>query len=180
MNSDFCKSILYRPAIAVFFLFTVTMLTSCGYRMGSMMHPQIQSIAIAEIRNDTKEPLLTPVLRNQLAARFQFDNSLSLKSKETADCILYCRILKVTTTSVREDSVDGDETYRPSEFEISIEAEFTILIPGKSKPLISNRNVKTTAKYQYNADPNEGKYYGMRQCAYNLANLIVQYTTEAW
>jgi len=34
--------------------------------------------------------------------------------------------------------------------------------------------------YQYNADPNVGKYYGMRQAAYDLSRLIVQYTTEAW
>lgn len=179
MNSNLYKSLFRLPAAAL--LITVAALTSsCGYQMGSLMHPQIKTIAIAEIRNDTKEPLLTPVLRNQLAARFQTDNSLALKSKSTADCILYCRIIESKTASIREDSTDGNETYRPSEFEITITAEFTVLIPGKSKPLIPNRKVKTSAKYQYNADPNEGKYYGMRQCAYNLANLIVQYTTEAW
>ena len=119
-------------------------------------------------------------MRNQLAARFQADNSLSLKSKSTADCILYCRIIKTKTASIREDSSDGYETYRPSEFEITIDAEFSVVIPGKSVPLIPNRKVQAKAKYQYNADPNEGKYYGMRQCAYNLANIIVEYTTEAW
>lgn len=179
MNSDRYQY-LCRSAAAVCLLALTVCLTSCGYHMGSMMHPQIKSIAIAEVRNDTKEPLLTPVLRNQLAGRFQFDNSLVLKSKATADCILYCRVLKVSTVSIREDSADGEETYRPSEFEIKIEAEFSVLIPGKSKPLIPGRKVSASAKYQYNADPNEGKYYGMRQCAYNLANKIVEYTTEAW
>lgn len=179
MNFNHYK-FLYRPVASVLLIVFTVYLTSCGYHMGSMMHPQIKSIAFAEIRNDTKEPLLTPVFRNQLAARFQFDNSLSIKSKATADCILYCRILKVETQSIREESADGNETYRPTEFEIKIEAEFSVLIPGKSKPLIPGRKVSATAKYQYNADPNEGKYYGMRQCAYNLANLIVEYTTEAW
>ena len=160
--------------IAAFFL------SGCGYRMGNMMHPQIKTIAFAEIRNDSKEPLLTPVMRNQLAARFQFDNSLSIKTEKTADCILYCRIISTKTRTIREDSTDGDRTYRPTEFEITIKAEFTVLIPGKSEPLIPTRQVSASAKYQYNADPTVGTYYGMRQCAFELANQIVQYTTEAW
>lgn len=179
MSSKLYKYLFRLPAAAIL-IAIAALLSSCGYQMGSLMHPQIKTIAIAEIRNDTKDPLLTPVMRNQLAARFQADNSLSLKSKSSADCILYCRIIKTKTASIREDSSDGYETYRPSEFEITIDAEFSVLIPGKSKPLVANRKVQAKAKYQYNADPNEGKYYGMRQCAYNLANLIVQYTTEAW
>ena len=179
MNSKLCKYLFRLPA-AVLLMALAALLSSCGYHMGSLMHPQIKTIAIAEIQNDTKDPLLTPIMRNQLAARFQADNSLSLKSKSTADCILYCRIIKTQTKSIREDSSDGYETYRPSEFEFTIDAEFSVLIPGKSAPLIPNRKIRASSKYQYNADPNEGRYYGMRQCAYNLANLIVEYTTEAW
>lgn len=148
--------------------------------MGSMMHPQIKTIAISEIRNDSREPLLTPVLRNQLAEAFQFDNSLSLKQKDDADCILYCRVVSVQTRTIRTSSTDNDRTYRPSEFQITINAEFMVKIPGKSQPLIPLRTVSGSANYQYNADPNVGKYYGMRQAAYNLSRMIVEYTTEAW
>ena len=155
--------------------------SSCGYyHMGSLMHPQVQSIAFAEIRNDTREPLLTGIVRGQLAGQFQFDNSLKIKSRDEADCILYCRITDVTTRSIRFDSTDSEKTYRPAEFSVTINAEFTVLIPGRAEPLIAKRSVSGTANYQYNADPNAGKYYGMRQAAYNLANTIVEYTTEAW
>ena len=155
-------------------------LCGCGYRMGSMMHPQIKTIAISEIRNDTREPLLTEVLRNQLAEAFQFDNSLSLKQKDEADCILYCRVKSVETRTIRENSTDNDRTYRPSEFQVTINAEFLVKIPGKSEPLIPLRDVSGSVNYQYNADPNVGKYYGLRQAAFNLSRRIVQYTTEAW
>ncbi len=174
MNSE-------RSALLLCFSLMLSLLLSgCGYHMGSMMHPQIKSIAISEIRNDTREPLLTPVMRNQLAAAFQFDNSLELKEKDEADCILYCRIISVDTRSIRESSTDADRTYRPSEFRITINAEFMVKIPGKSEPLIPMRSVSRAVNYQYNADPNVGKYYGMRQAAYDLSRLIVQYTTEAW
>ncbi|MBO4490775.1 MAG: hypothetical protein J5944_05375 [Lentisphaeria bacterium] len=167
-------------AVLLFSLLLCLVLSGCGYHMGSMMHPQIKSIAISDIRNDTREPLLTATMRNQLAAAFQFDNSLALKEKDEADCILYCRIVSVDVRSIRESSTDADRTYRPSEFRITINAEFMVKIPGKSEPLIPLRPVSRAVNYQYNADPNVGKYYGMRQAAYDLSRLIVQYTTEAW
>ena len=148
--------------------------------MGSMMHPQIKTIAISEIRNDTREPLLTEIMRNQLAEAFQFDNSLSLKQKDEADCILYCRVKSVETRTIRESSTDNDRTYRPSEFQVTIRADFLVKIPGKSEPLIPLRSVTGRVNYQYNADPSVGKYYGLRQASYDLSRKIVEYTTEAW
>ena len=154
--------------------------SSCGYRMGSMMHPQIQSIAIAEIQNDTVEPLLTALARQEICASFQTDNSLTLKSQKQADCILYCRILSVKNRGVRYDSQYDDDAYIPAEFAITVEAEFTVLIPGRSEPLIRKRTVQGSAHYQYNADPQIGKYYGLRQACYQMARQMVEYTTEAW
>ncbi len=174
MNS---KSVLFLSLLLFLPLFFTA---GCGYHMGSMMHPQIRSIAFSDIRNDTREPLLTAIVRNQLAAQFQTDNSLKLKSKDDADCILYCRIVSISTRSIREDSYDNDKTYRPTEFSVSLTAEFTVLIPGRSEPLIPRRTVSASATYQYHTDPTVGKHYGMRQAAYNLANQIVEYTTEAW
>ncbi len=155
-------------------------LCSCGYHMGSMMHPQIQTVAIADIVNETKEPLVIEIMRNKLAERFQVDGSMKLKSLEKADCIVHCRILSVNTHTIREDSDDGQETYRPTEFGITITAEFTVLVPGRSEPLIPLRKVSGRANYQYEADPQIGRIAGIKQAGNNLAALIVQYTTEAW
>lgn len=154
---------------------------SCGYyHMGSMMHPQIKTIAISTIRNDTREPLLTELARTQIAARFQSDNSLKLVSKEKADCILYVRIVSATTTMSRYNPGYVEDEYSPAEFGMTLSAEMEVLIPGRSEPLIQKRTVSGHANYQYNVDPQVGKYYGMRQASYNLADQIVEYTTEAW
>ena len=50
---------------------TCFLTTSCGYQVGSMMHPQIQSIAVADVKNDTKEPYVSSVMRGNLAEQFQ-------------------------------------------------------------------------------------------------------------
>ena len=154
---------------------------SCGYyHMGSMMHPQIKTIAISTIRNDTREPLLTELARTQIAARFQSDNSLKLVSKEEADCILYVRLVNTTSSMLRYNPGYAEDEYRPAEFSITLKAEMEVLIPGRSEPLIKKRSVSGSANYQYNVDPQVGRYYGLRQASYDLAGQIVEYTTEAW
>ena len=156
------------------------LLFSSCYHMGSLMHPQIKTIAISTIRNDTREPLLTELARNQIAARFQSDNSLKLVSKEEADCILYVRLVQVNTSMRRYNPGYEEDEYRPAEFRLQLTAEMEVLIPGRSEPLIPKRTVSGSANYQYNVDPQVGKYYGMRQACFDLGGEIVQYTTEAW
>ena len=154
---------------------------SCGYyHMGSMMHPQIKTIAISTIRNDTREPLLTELARQQIAARFQSDNSLKLVSKDEADCILYVRLVSVSNSMRRYKPSYEDDDYRPAEFHISVSAEMEVLIPGRSEPLIRKRTVSGASNYEYNVDPQVGRYYGLRQACFELGGQIVEYTTEAW
>lgn len=173
--------LLRRSLAAVLVLCSVLLLSSCGYyHMGSMMHPQIKTIAISAIRNDTREPLLTELARAQIAARFQSDNSLKLVSREEADCILYVRLVKVENSMRRYTPSYEEDEYRPAEFYLNLTAEMEVLIPGRSEPLISKRTVSAGANYQYNVDPQVGKYYGMRQACFNLGGEIVEYTTEAW
>lgn len=166
-------------ALAAFVLLAL-ITTGCGYHMGSMMHPQIKTIAIADIKNDTKEPLLTEIMRGQLAEQIMTDGSLKLVSKEEADCVLYCHIKKVTQINTRDDSDDGQETYRPTEFSITVNGSFVVKIPGRHEDLIPMRNISGTARYQYESDPQLAKFSGLKQACLNFARRAVQYTTEAW
>ena len=174
---------LFRKTFAVCALAFCCILfgSSCGYyHMGSMMHPQIQTIAISAIRNDTREPLLTELARQQIAARFQSDNSLKLVSKDEADCILYVRLVSVSNSMRRYKPSYEDDDYRPAEFHISVKAEMEVLVPGRSEPLIRKRTVSGDSNYEYNVDPQVGRYYGLRQACFDLGGQIVEYTTEAW
>lgn len=170
------KTFFTLAAFAFLALFT----TGCGYHMGSMMHPQIKTIAIADVRNDTREPLLTEIMRGQLAEQIMVDGSLKLVSKEEADCILYCHIRKVKQLNTRDDSDDGQETYRPTEFSISVEGSFVVKIPGRHEDLIPMRHITGTSRYQYESDPQLAKFSGLKQACLKFARRAVQYTTEAW
>ena len=156
--------------------------SGCGYRIGAraMMHPQIKSIAIAEVKNDTLEMLAASIMRQQLAERFMFDGALKLKNAGESDCVMYARVIKVDNQTVREDSRDNYLTYRPAVFRLTVTVEFKVVIPGSGELLVPARSVSGSAEYQILADPAISRLNALKQASYNAARLAVEYTTEAW
>jgi hypothetical protein len=144
------------------------------------MHPQIKTIAIGPVKNDTTAPFLSAYMRQSLCEQFQFDNSLEVKGLKEADCILYGRVTKIETRGVMEDSSDNLQTYRASEWQVSVTFEFAVVIPGKAKLLVNNREVIGTAKFQVMADQAVTKVRGFQQACRDAAEQAVVYTTEAW
>ena len=172
----------FKPCFLSALLILPLLFSGCGYRIGarSLRHPQVKSIAIAEIKNDTLEMLAASVMRQQLCERFQFDGGLTLKNLGSSDCILYGKIISVTNRTIREDSMNNDVTFRPAEFQITVKLEYTVLIPGRGEPLIPKRTVSGSANYQILADPAISRANALKQACYNTAKLAVEYTTEAW
>ncbi|OGV36956.1 MAG: hypothetical protein A2020_16355 [Lentisphaerae bacterium GWF2_45_14] len=173
------KSILSRTAF-IMPLLIVSSLSGCGYHWGSIAHPQIKSIAIAPVTNDTIEYNVSAEMRGMLAEQFNVDGSLRLVSLEEADCIIYCIIKKIETISIGEDSTDVEMTYRPAEWAIEIEGEFQVIIPGRATPLIPKRILKGYTTYQVTADNETGRRNGIKMACHDLAEKMVYNVTEAW
>ena len=152
----------------------------CGYHMGSIMHPQVKSIAVAPVKNETMEPLASAYVRQALSEQFQLDGSLKVKSLDEADCIIYSKITEVENSGTAEDSTDAEITYRASEWSIAVTIEFVVIIPGRSKPLVNKRTVSDSAIYQVGADHFIMKKRGLQQACRNAAQKVVIYTVEAW
>ena len=113
----------------------------CGcYHMGSMMHPQIKTIAISTIRNDTREPLLTELARTQIAARFQSDNSLKLVSKEEADVRSLDQVARVLELQLQHQSFNeysGSISFRFDWFDLPA-------VWGTLQILLQHQNLKAS------------------------------------
>lgn len=152
----------------------------CGYHMGSLMHPQIKTIAIGPVKNETIAPFLSAYMRQALCEQFQFDSSLKLKGLKEADCVLYGKVTKIETRGVKEDSYDNLQTYRASEWQVTVTFEFVVAIPGKDKLMVNNRVVSGTAQFQVMADQAVTKVRGFQQACRDAAEQAVVYTTEAW
>lgn len=170
-----------KMSTKVFLLIACTLfINGCGYHFGSLMHPQVKSIAVAPVTNETLEPYVSADLRNALCEQFQFDGSLKLKSLKEADCIIYGRVIKVETTDTADATFDNSQTFRAAEWSVAVTFEYQVLIPGKKKPLIPKRRVTGMAKYQIFADQQTTRRRGVQQACRNAAQNAVIYTTEAW
>ena len=156
------------------------LLSGCGYRVGSLTHPQIKTVAIAEVKNESYEVLASAILRDVLAERFQFDNSLKLTSQAKADCIVHARILSVSNSSIKWRSVSKVEDYRANEYRLNVTVEYIVLMPGKAKPLVDRRIATGSCIYLFTHDPAIGRVSALKQCLLRVSNSIVSATTEAW
>ena len=162
--------------------FSLLLLTSCGYHMGSIAHPQIKTIAIAPIKNETYIPNAAECMRQALSESFQKDGSWKVKEMNEADCIMYARVLdiKITATNITANTSNTSITYMTALFTMTINLEFTVIIPGRSKPLIATTQVSDTTEYQVPADIYTAQQSALQQACYMVAMNAVSATTEAW
>jgi len=100
---------------------------------------------------------------------------------DKADCIVYVRIVSYSVSDSGNSSYDeGRGVYLPSLWSISMQAEFSVSVPGRATPLLSNRSVGGSAKFQENIDQYMSQEYGTQQACRAIAVNIVTATTEAW
>ena len=172
----------YRLFLLSVILISAGVLPGCGYHVGSITHPQIKTVAIADVKNETYEVLAAALLRSILAERFQFDNSLKLTSMEKADCIVYARIIKVSNSSISwtYNSKTDDENFRANEYQLTVTVEYLVRMPGRGQPLVSKSTVSGSSKYLFSHDPAIGRISALKQAMLRISNQIVSATTEAW
>lgn len=157
----------------------------CGYHVGSMMHPQVKSIGVAPVVNDTAFFNCASQLRSMLCETFMTDGSLKLKDVKSADCVIYARVIGVdfSEISVAEAtefrSADSAE-YTPNRWRVAVDVQFSVEIPGRAKSLISLRKVTGTARFENTVDMQVGREGGVRQALYQAARSITAQVTEAW
>ena len=174
------KRYLGLAAVAAAMLFC----GGCGYRIGSLVHPQLKTVAVAPVQNETLEYNLTAQVRNLLCERFMTDGSLKLVDEKEADCIVYARIVdaKYAEVSWAESTraEDGEDILLPNEWSVKLVIEYTVIIPGRVQPLVSARRVSGTANFQTGPDQLTGRMNGVRQAAYAAAKQVVASFTEGW
>lgn len=158
------------------------MLCGCGYRAGSLMHPQIKTIAIAPVSNDTMMYNAAAQLRGLLSECFQGDGSLKLVSESTADCILYAKVTNAVFSQVSWDSnaSNSDDEFLPDQWTLTISAKMTVMVPGRAEPLIPETTISGTTSFVAGPDIESSRYYAVRQACFQAAKQAVSKVTEAW
>ncbi len=163
----------------IMFVICGVLITGCGYHFGSIAHPQLESVAIAEAQNESVEPNLSYFIRQHLAEEVQFDGSFKLLTKREADCIIYPRIVSTRIGSVTASSTNNDITFVARTYSASVRVEYTVLIPGRPNP-ISQGVVEGQALYQILWDPEVHKQEAFNAACKEAARKIVTQLAEGW
>ena len=160
-------------------LLPVLLLSGCGYRIGNMGHPQLKSVAIAPVVNDTLAYNASANMRAQLAERFQVDGTMKLTGMSQADCIVYARITDVKLSEL-EASTRAEDDFLPNQWAVDLSVEFSVLIPGQAKPLIDKRKAKGRVEFMSGPDIEISRNYAIQQACFSAAKDLVSQVTEAW
>jgi hypothetical protein len=102
----------------------------CGYTVGPLGHPQLESVAVAPVINDTLAYNASAALRGLLCERITTDGTLKLKTVESADCIVYAKVKKVEYQALNYGSMpNGDDTLLANEWSCTVTVSFSLILP---------------------------------------------------
>ena len=152
----------------------------CGYNMGPIANPQIKSIALAPIKNDSVMPNVSEYMRSAIAEAFQIDGAYKVRSVYDADCILYGKVLSTKVTSVDVRSATDGVIFQTRQFNMSIEFQYTVVIPGQADALVATTTITGDAQFMSPVDQFVARQNGIKQAAWNAANQVVWGCTESW
>lgn len=151
----------------------------CGYRIGNIGHPELQSIAVAPVGNETPIYNVGTQTRGMICEVFTTDGTMKLVSESKADCILYAKVTKIAFSESATSDNDDDD-FVPSRWKVNIDITYSVIIPGRLEPLISNASVSGSAEFHAAGDMEVGRLNGIRQAAFQAARKIVYNITERW
>jgi hypothetical protein len=144
-------------------------------------HPQLESVAVAPVINDTLAYNASAALRGLLCERITTDGTLKLKTVESADCIVYAKVKKVEYQALNYGSMpNGDDTLLANEWSCTVTVSFSLILPGRGKPLVAERTVSGSSKFINGPDMETSRHSAMRQAFLTAAKNIVSRVTEGW
>ena len=158
-----------------------------SYQRGTLGHPQIQTMAVGDFRNETDEAALSTHLRQKLADAIMTDGSVRLKDKADAQVILQGRIKQYFLTarsgmqvSTTLDNDKNRDAYQTSIYQASVTVEFEVVIPGRKRPVIALMEATGNAQFDRLPDMTVSRDEALRRATQDAAQQMVAAVVEAW
>ncbi len=176
-----------QMSVIVLLCIAASLFPSCrGYHIGDIKHPQIDSVAIAPVKNTTSRARLSIDLQAGLRVAIQGDGTYTLKNSKVADCVVHARIIRGLTqgvgTSYRSQNKEDSDTsnFGTTMYKYLIDVEYTVLIPGRNRPLIQTTVVTGESRFTALADIEQARALAAKRAANDAAKKIISNITEAW
>lgn len=147
-----------------------------GYRLGSMLPPDIKTVYVPTFINKTTEPQLEVQTTQSLIEELQRDGSLRVVNQDQSDVTL-----TVTLRNYRIDPVSYSSTQRTTAREYRIVLQAAIVMTRRNGTVVvDNPNVIGEYVFQVSGDISSSKLTGLPLAAEDLAHNIVEKVVEYW
>lgn len=157
----------------------VLFMSGCGYHVGFLKHPQLNTIAVAPAVNETALYNVANDMRFMMNEAVMQDGTYKLSDAKRSDAIIYLVVKEASFADVGDASVEDDDTYSPSEWNAKVKVDYKVIIPGQGKPLLAG-SVDGEARFQAPVDIEGGRQRAVRQACYVAAQKITYAVTEGW
>ena len=174
VKTDWSRTLIAFAGIALLALW----LPGCvGYRVGSMLPPDITTVHVPTFVNRTSEPQIEVEATKATIAEFQKDGSLRVVAMETADAIL-----DVTITDFDASPLSYDQENRTSanEYRLTLTASIVLKRKATDEILTETVGVQGESTFRIAGDFTSSKQTGLPKAAQDLAHDIVEKVVEAW
>lgn len=178
--NNICSTLsLRRPApLFAALLFIGFTLTGCvGYRLGSMLPPDIQTVYVPTFVNETQEPLLELETTRRAINFIQRDGSLRIESENAADAILH-----VTLHDFRLQALTFDQDRRAAaeEYRLLITAAIAMVRADTGEVIVQDPSITGDTTFLFTGDLTSSKQAALPDAADDLAQLIISRIVETW
>lgn len=168
-----------KKTLFAFCIIVLLLAPGCGYRIGFTGHPQISSVAVAPVVNETLFFNAAGMLRSHLCERITTDGTYQLKRESDADCTIHARVLRLDFSQVSWSARDDDRFF-PEYYRVKATVEFSVILPGRVKPLIGPETVTASAMFDHIVDLETARRNGVKQALWQAAKKVVDGVTERW
>ncbi len=148
-----------------------------GYRLGSMLPPDIQTVYIPSFLNETSEPLIEVECHRATLAALQRDGSLRVAAEDSADAIARVRIREYRIEPVVYDTTSRSNV---KQYRIRMTASLLMTRRVDDKVIVERPTVRGEGVFNVAGDLSSSKLIGLPVAAEDLARNIVQQMVEAW
>ena len=165
-------------ALSLIAVVAVTSLVGCaGYKLGSMLPGDIQTVFIPTFVNKSKEPLLEVEATSATIEEFQKDGSLEVTDEASADTVLKVTLTEYTLTPL---AYRKDKTTAAKEYRLTVYATMSLERKSDGSVIAEHPSVKGEADFLLLGDMSSSKLQALPKAAEDLAHHIVEKVVEAW
>ena len=174
LNRRHCGSYRLRHGLLAA---AVVLASGCGYRVGTLLPPSIQTIYVPLFTNATDEPRLEVEVTNAVIQRIQEDGTLSVADAASADIVVEGRIISYRRDPLR---YERDNPAATEEYRLRIAVQMTVR-DRRSDTLISSHSwVEGDADFEVAGDLKTAERRVVPIAAQDLARDVVERIVEGW